>query len=600
MPTRNKRKRSRVRLLPSTSKVKVTKTLVSGDGWSIYNIDSIAGCVLGITKPDVARVVYDFDCDLVDYMDAMGASPRTPVKVALGSLHRMMETFVDTERSGVLGEMAEHLRVIRERRRGLVAKYLDGKTPVPYGMLVEVLSTSIGQQIILTSRGVEIGCTVKSVHEHVGLGRWVEVEYQLWRADDRPGDMASDLVLGSDNAVIYAYDGERSLVDHGIYLSPSPEQRVRLVARARRCCELLRSCAHVKLTDVIQRKDYWGSWESTTAIGRGVVDPRGAKLDEPNANYYSPYADDGARAVDYDALTEAELFCFDPYVVAFSFAAKKYGRVLIDHVEAIRFRENAFDMLVLPPEDKNLMLSLVRNIDPTQTADFIDGKGGGCAMLFHGKPGLGKTLSAEAIAEVLQRPLYAVGIGELGVSPETLEKRLTKILHTAQRWNAVLLLDEADIFLEERSERDITRNAMVGVFLRLLEYYNGVLILTTNRVQHIDEAFFARVSLAIKFEEFTVEQRAQVIRNLLSLNGLSVPDDAIQSYAAKNVNGRQLKNSIRIARLVAHDAQRSMSIDDVEMITERMRKFREDVRRANAKADNGSAHRPKPAATHDA
>jgi hypothetical protein len=46
----------------------------------------------------------------------------------------------------------------------------------------------------------------------------------------------------------------------------------------------------------------------------------------------------------------------------------------------------------------------------------------------------------------------------------------------------VLLIDEADVFLEKRTLTDVHRNALVSVFLRLLEYYEGILFLTTNRV----------------------------------------------------------------------------------------------------------------------
>lgn len=60
-------------------------------------------------------------------------------------------------------------------------------------------------------------------------------------------------------------------------------------------------------------------------------------------------------------------------------------------------------------------------------------------------------------------------MGELGTTVEKLEEKLREILEVAHLWNAVILLDEADIFLEKRSDNDIHRNAMVGIFLRLLE-----------------------------------------------------------------------------------------------------------------------------------
>lgn len=61
-----------------------------------------------------------------------------------------------------------------------------------------------------------------------------------------------------------------------------------------------------------------------------------------------------------------------------------------------------------------------------------------------GRPGVGKTLTAEGIADHLKRPLYMVSAGELGIDASTLEKRLTTILDISFTWNAVLLIDEAD------------------------------------------------------------------------------------------------------------------------------------------------------------
>lgn len=79
--------------------------------------------------------------------------------------------------------------------------------------------------------------------------------------------------------------------------------------------------------------------------------------------------------------------------------------------------------------------------------------------------------------------------GELGDEPHKMEKNLTEVLELTQTWGCVLLLDEADVFLTRRDDTNLTRNAVVSIFLRQLEYYQGILILTTNRVESIDPAF---------------------------------------------------------------------------------------------------------------
>lgn len=115
--------------------------------------------------------------------------------------------------------------------------------------------------------------------------------------------------------------------------------------------------------------------------------------------------------------------------------------------------------------------------------DVIQGKGKGLVAVLHGPPGTGKTLTAEGISELLKCPLYMVSAGELGTDSRYLEAELQKILDICHAWGAILLLDEADVFLEKRNIADIHRNALVSIFLRQLEYFQGILFLTTNRVE---------------------------------------------------------------------------------------------------------------------
>ena len=70
---------------------------------------------------------------------------------------------------------------------------------------------------------------------------------------------------------------------------------------------------------------------------------------------------------------------------------------------------------------------------------------------------------------VSSEPLYVVGAGDLGTSASKVDTSLTSILKISSAWGAVVLIDEADVFLEERALHHIERNAMVAVFLRHLE-----------------------------------------------------------------------------------------------------------------------------------
>lgn len=66
------------------------------------------------------------------------------------------------------------------------------------------------------------------------------------------------------------------------------------------------------------------------------------------------------------------------------------------------------------------------------------------------------------VAEEMRTPLYMVSAGELGISSNDVEKELTKVLDLAYRWNAVLLLDESDVFLEQRDSQNLQRNQLVS------------------------------------------------------------------------------------------------------------------------------------------
>ena len=72
--------------------------------------------------------------------------------------------------------------------------------------------------------------------------------------------------------------------------------------------------------------------------------------------------------------------------------------------------------------------------------------------------------------DIVAEPLYVVGAADLGTAASHVDQALSKILKISATWGAVVLIDEADVFLEERALHHIERNAMVAVFLRHLEY----------------------------------------------------------------------------------------------------------------------------------
>ena len=245
-----------------------------------------------------------------------------------------------------------------------------------------------------------------------------------------------------------------------------------------------------------------------------------------------------------------------PVVAGFSFAAKAWGVALVAGLSQVAFNEAAFARLVMPEPRKRLIEALVMShrakapsgSSSSSSTDLISGKGEGTIFLLHGPPGVGKTLTAEAIAEMLHRPLYVVSMGELGTTPEALEERLLDILDLATPWQALVLIDEAEMLLESRSKGELVRNAMVCVMLRLLEYYSGILFLTTNRVESLDPAFQSRVQCALRYEALDEGSRGRIWEDLLAhVQGGVGGDVSIPHLAAQPLNGRQIKNCLQLA-----------------------------------------------------
>jgi SpoVK/Ycf46/Vps4 family AAA+-type ATPase len=122
----------------------------------------------------------------------------------------------------------------------------------------------------------------------------------------------------------------------------------------------------------------------------------------------------------------------------------------------------------------------------------------------------------------------------------------------------VVLLDEADIFLEQRSLEDLARNALVSVFLRVLEYYDGILILTSNRVGTFDEAFRSRIQLALHYPNLGPQQRFRIWQTFVDRldsmgEDIDIADlrDNLHILKEEKLNGRQIRNVITTARQYA-------------------------------------------------
>ena len=240
-----------------------------------------------------------------------------------------------------------------------------------------------------------------------------------------------------------------------------------------------------------------------------------------------------------------------PYVKVYDLGKHRFCLIHVNNLKAWNYEVGLIDKLVLPDDIKDLVTILIESADDL-LEDIVRGKTGGIIVTSTGEPGVGKTLTAEVFSEEMQRPLYVVQCSQLGTDETELESRLDTVLARATRWKAILLLDEADVYVHERGE-DIHQNAIVGVFLRVLEHYRGVLFMTSNRDVIIDDAILSRSTAHIRYAIPDTDAKLTEVWRILSTQ-FQTPIDSplmaklLQAFPPGVLSPRNIKNMLKLAR----------------------------------------------------
>lgn len=343
---------------------------------------------------------------------------------------------------------------------------------------------------------------------------------------------------------------------------------------------------HVLYEGNTYNQGYNNSRISRYVKSRSVVDPKGCqRFDTRMFNSLLELegvelvTNESDESTDVQVPSDVQFSQIVPFLVLYDLTAGRWGTGLVLNAKAVEFRKDAFSKVVMPESRKRLVRALA-TYHNTEGAniDIIAGKGGGNIFLLDGAPGTGKTLTAEATAEELEHVLFKVSLGELGSSVEKLESALDKILSLAERWNAVLLIDEADVFLEKRTSENLARNAVVAVFLRKLEYFEGLLFLTTNRGDNLDEAFLSRVTLGLHFRKPDEDGQTAIWNGLLKNAGIKLVASDIASLVKFGVNGREIKNAINTARALAALDRVPVSFKHIDEILRTRQQFFDEVK----------------------
>ena len=194
----------------------------------------------------------------------------------------------------------------------------------------------------------------------------------------------------------------------------------------------------------------------------------------------------------------------------------------------------------------------------------------GYRALFYGPLGTGKTLTATLLAKASGRDIYRIDLSTI-VSKyigET-EKNLSKVFDAASDKNWILFFDEADALFGKRTEvnnsNDRHTNQQTGYLLQRIEYFPGVVILSTNLKANMDGAFTRRFQAMIHFTTPAREQRLQLWKN--AFEGTCELDDAVDlEQLAKDyeLTGGAIINVLRYCAMQAISrGSRSVGNDDI-------------------------------------
>ncbi|KAJ4407660.1 hypothetical protein N0V82_009862 [Gnomoniopsis sp. IMI 355080] len=267
-------------------------------------------------------------------------------------------------------------------------------------------------------------------------------------------------------------------------------------------------------------------------------------------------------------------------VLVHSLSDNQWYLVAMARLEPPVWAEKAWDRLIKPQQGEAVSTSIDRirrlakaHQEAKKAAQLKEdsknnfrGKGKGLTFLLHGPPGVGKTMLAECLSEDNESPLYRINLGQLVTKKDNWESEIDEIFRQAHEWDAILLVDEAEVILAERTQENMTQSAWVA-----------------------DPAFISRVNLGFRIPPLNYETRRRIWEATLlqlsvadvQIKGLSHDSwpKSINEWAKKDLNGRQIRNIIHSTRLLTANSRSEEEIKkNIEDAIDDVMSFKEMVK----------------------
>jgi hypothetical protein len=123
-----------------------------------------------------------------------------------------------------------------------------------------------------------------------------------------------------------------------------------------------------------------------------------------------------------------------------------------------------------------------------------------------------------------------------------------------------------------------------SVLLRVLEYYQGIMILTTNRVTSIDVAVQSRIHLAIKYVDLQPEYKSKIFKGFLDdIDASKIEDRTSIDYyilvtsESTELNGRQIRNVVSSAQALANNGEGKLKLEHIKEVLALTKEFNKQL-----------------------
>lgn len=237
-----------------------------------------------------------------------------------------------------------------------------------------------------------------------------------------------------------------------------------------------------------------------------------------------------------------------------------------------------FDQLVMDKTTKDEIIAVLRQHEHSKKIfeDWGLGElipyGRGMTYLFYGGPGTGKTWAAHCMAKATGKELLTIGAAEIWSSePGASNRAIQAAFQEAKKSNKILFIDECDSLVSSRDGAGMVIGAEINTLLTEIEKFEGVLVLATNRIEHLDAALERRISLIVEFPDPDLLQRTEIWKKLTPAKMPLEKGMSFDKLGEYKLTGGQIKNCIlQAARLAVADGSTEVKASHIAAAITRM------------------------------